>query len=245
MRSSGCAFWAAAVAASDGGDTGLGRVVLAGDRERHKCGAAVLGELAAVAPGQRRLTSTTLGVCWSRLTTSLTPAVSWGVRSNRAAALNQHMLVGLVGEVGLRDRAVGGARLAVALVLVGDLLLADRAAEHERDDDEGQPSEDGGLSMPRAPAGRARRKVSGWHAMNLAPPPARDEGRDPVSTGGDFPTAGGEAARRSETGAPPLDGPIPCPRCSPARPRPEPAQPAARPRTNRSGCAAWRRRSRP
>ena len=51
---------------------------------------------------------------------------------DRALALDQDLLVCGVGEVGGGDRLVGGLRLAVAVVLVGDRLLPDGACDHHR-----------------------------------------------------------------------------------------------------------------
>ena len=79
------------------------------------------------------------------------------------AGLDEHLLVGLVGEVRVVDRRVGDARLAVAGVLVGERVGADRAAEDERDDDEREPAADGDLAVLRAPISGARSKVSLRH----------------------------------------------------------------------------------
>ncbi len=82
-----------------------------------------------------------------------------GIANGARAALDQHVLV-----VGPQARAVQGLlgtmRLAGELVRVPDLVLPDRVAEQERDDDEAQPAEDGGLTVSGAPAGGARGEVA-------------------------------------------------------------------------------------
>jgi hypothetical protein len=137
----------------------LGEVVVAGDGERDQGGAAVLGELALIALGERGLDlGDVLGVL-EALGRVLDREREVGVgRLPVALGLDEHLLVGLLREVGGGDLAIGGARLPVTGVLVLDRLRADRAAEHECDHDEREPSEDGGLAVAGAPVAGARRE---------------------------------------------------------------------------------------
>jgi hypothetical protein len=149
----------------DGGlglaDAILGDVVLTGDLERDQRRAPVLGELAIVTGRERRLD------VLDRLCALEAPD---GVAHRRGECrvadprstlpLDEDLLGGLIGEAGVGDRLVGDARLAVAVVLLGDVLLADHAAQHGGDDDEGEPSEDGLLAVLRGSSVRRGRRGS-------------------------------------------------------------------------------------
>ena len=160
-HTSGLAFCAAAVAASVASTRSSVTLVVARDLERHERGAAVLGELALVALGER-------GLDLVDVLGGLEPCDGVLDRGGErriadldgALALDEHLLLGGVAEVGGGDRLVGGLGLAVAVVLVGDRLLADGAGDDERDHDEGEPAEDGRLAVPALQrAARAARLV--------------------------------------------------------------------------------------
>ena len=70
---------------------------------------------------------------------------------DRALALDEHALADLVGEVRVVDDGVVLLGLAVAHLGRLEVLLADLAADHGREDDEEDPAEDGGLAMLRRP----------------------------------------------------------------------------------------------
>src|SRR5262249_273371 len=84
-----------------------------------------------------------------------------------ALALDEHLLAGLVREARGVDDHVAALGLAVAGRGVLDHVLADAAPEHGGEDDERDPSEDGGLSVLRAPSSDARREVPGLHGKSI------------------------------------------------------------------------------
>ncbi len=159
-RSCGLAFWAAAVAASGGVDAVLGLIVVARELERDERRAAVLGELTLVVRGQRGLDVADVR---DRLQAGDGVVDRGGERGiadlDRAAALDEHLLVGLVGEAAVVDRAVGDLRAAVARVRVVELLGADGASDDEGGDDERKPAEDGLLAVLRTPSRGARSEI--------------------------------------------------------------------------------------
>ena len=79
-------------------------------------------------------------------------------RSTPLPALHEHGLRRVVGER-LGHRPIGLARLTDAAVLVLDLLDADRAAEQQRQDHEGEPTCDRDPPMRGAPAPGASRQI--------------------------------------------------------------------------------------
>src|SRR4051794_33351691 len=74
------------------------------------------------------------------------------------ARLNEDAFL-VVALVRLVQRAVGAAGLADAHLALTERLRADRAADGKRRDDECDPSEDGDLAVPGAPATSSRRDV--------------------------------------------------------------------------------------
>jgi hypothetical protein len=79
---------------------------------------------------------------------------------DRPLALDEHLLDDLVGIVGGLDDHLAALGLAVAGSRDVELLHADAAADGEGEDHEGEPSEDGGLAVLRAPSAGARREVA-------------------------------------------------------------------------------------
>jgi hypothetical protein len=145
-------------------DAILGDVVIARDLECHERRAAVLGDVALVALGERRLDLVdALRVLEAR------DDILDGGRELRitdlhgALALHEHLLLRGVAEIGLRDGLVGDLGRAVAVVLVCDGLLADGSRQEHRDHDERQPAEDRGLAMSGAPPRGAGGEVLGLH----------------------------------------------------------------------------------
>jgi hypothetical protein len=142
------------------------RVVITRDLEGDQAGPAVVGQLALVALGERRLDLVDMRHRLEARHHVLDGGVERGIADlDRALALHEHLLVRGLGEVGGGDRAVGDLGRAVAVVLVGDRALADGAAEHEGDDDEREPAEDRRLAVLGAPAARAGRDVRGLHGL--------------------------------------------------------------------------------
>ena len=96
--------------------------------------------------------------------TSATAARNAGSSHVQRRALHEHRLVGRLRE-GLGQRRVGAAGLARRPVLVGQEFRARGPAEDQCGDHERQPSEDGGLAVPGAPAPGPRCDVPcGFHA---------------------------------------------------------------------------------
>ena len=163
-NTSGLAFWAAAVAASVASTRSSATLVIAWDLERHERRATILGELALVAVGERGLDLVDALGGLEPGHRVLDGGREGGVADlHGALALDQYLLVRGLAEVGGGDRLVGGLGLAVAVVLVGDRLLADGAREEDRDDHEREPAEDGRLAMSGTPARRAGGEVLGLH----------------------------------------------------------------------------------
>jgi len=86
--------------------------------------------------------------------------IIWDFASLPAAGIAD---IYVLGKLYIGDRVIGGLRLAVAVVLLWDRLLADGAADHERDDHERQPAEDRRFAVAGTPAARARGEVLGLH----------------------------------------------------------------------------------
>jgi hypothetical protein len=139
-------------------------VLVTGDLERDEAGAAVLGELALVAGDERRLDFVDVrGRLEARDHVRDRGLERWIADLDGALALDEDLLLGGVAEVGIGDRVISDLRLTVAVVLLGDRLLADGTADHERDDDERQPAEDRRLAVAGAPAAGTRSEVLGLH----------------------------------------------------------------------------------
>ncbi len=157
-----------------GGERGVdplvGLIAVARDREGDERGAAILGDLALVALGERARDLGGVRRVLQAADDGLHARLERGVVDRRglaAARLNEDLLVGLVGEVRPADCGVGDARGAVAGVLVGERVRPDRAAQDERDHDEREPAADRDLAVPCAPISGARGEVSLRH---LRPP---------------------------------------------------------------------------
>ena len=82
---------------------------------------------------------------------------------DRALALHEHLLAGLVGEARGLDDHVAAHGLAVALRRLVDVVQADLAADDGGEDDEQDPAEDGRLAVLRAPSTGARCEIAGLH----------------------------------------------------------------------------------
>ena len=141
------------------------------EAERDQRGAAVLGDLALVALGQRGLDVLDVLGLLEPGDDVVDPGLDGGIIEVQlaVAGLDEHLLVGLVREVRVVDRGVGDARLAVAGVLVGERVGADRAAEDEGGDHEGEPAADRDLAVLRAPISGARSEVSLGHLWPPGP----------------------------------------------------------------------------
>ena len=90
-------------------------------------------------------------VASSRFSTSDTTAWNCGESSRQALALDQHRLLVLVGERPGHDLR-GLARIADARLVLLERDLSYLAADHEGQDHERDPAQDGGLAVPGAPA---------------------------------------------------------------------------------------------
>jgi hypothetical protein len=149
-------------------------VVIARDLERDQRRPPVLRELALVALGERRLDVVDALDALEAGFDVLDGSGEMSIADlHGAPALDEHLLLGRVAEVCRGDGLVGLLGLAVAVVLVGDRLLADRAREEDRDHDEREPPEDRRLPMTGAPARGARGEVLGFH---WGGPPERRRG---------------------------------------------------------------------
>ena len=164
MRRSGCAFCAAAVAASDGVDEVGVLVSSPGIRERDQRRAAVLGDLALVPAASGDLTSSVCRATSSRVTTSSTPA--WNAGSvTVSSAVRAWTSTCSSDSSGKSARVIAASAARDSPLPVSSSasdLRADRAAEHERDHDERQPAYDRGLTVPRAPVSSTRGEVPAW-----------------------------------------------------------------------------------
>jgi hypothetical protein len=142
-------------------DALLDLLVRAGDLEVDGGRAAVLGQLALVARGER-------GGDVLDVRQALEPGddVAHGGRERRVAradgpaALDQDLLADLVGKAGVRDGPVGHLGGAVPRVLRVEGPHPHRSAEDGGEQDEGEPAEDGLLAMGGAPAAHPGREVA-------------------------------------------------------------------------------------
>src|SRR3954454_14150016 len=162
----------ARVVALDGGDGGerptdvaLGVLVAAGQREAHGDRAAVAGDRLRALRGIQRALD---------LRDAVDPPQAGDdrfdagadlrvPRSERALALHEYLLAGLLAEVRGVDDHVAALALAVAGRRVGDVVLADLAADQGGRDHEQDPAEDRRLAVLRAPASGARRAAAVLH----------------------------------------------------------------------------------
>ena len=223
IRNSGCASLEGRDGLQRGLDQVLGRDValLAGvrDLEGDQRRAAVLRDhplAARRSRGSRRRPRCRSTRAWRRRRrpprgTPRSSAVTPAVR-----ALDQDGLVRVLGER-VRDRVVGLARLADALVLVLDRLGADGAADDHREHDERQPSDD------RLPGG-------GWRSS------VRRARRDSCCVPSEHPRVGTPLPASSPNGRPAATSPWPSPRSRPGPP-PRPGRSAGR------RACGWLRRS--
>jgi hypothetical protein len=173
-------------------------LVVAGEGERDERRAPVAGAPALPAAVERRLH---VGDVGHRAQAPGDVADGGGERrvagADVAAALDEHLLVGPVGEAGGGDRPVGDLGLPVALVLDGERAGPDRAAEEGGGEDEGEPPEDGPPAVPGAPGAGPRCDVRrGGHGPSLSGAGARVAGVDPPPTVGCSPPTGGPGAVR-------------------------------------------------
>ena len=153
-----------------GGDGGqrlvdelLDLLVGAGHREVHDDGATVLGDgVDAVGRIERALD---LGDASDRAEAAHDVLDGRGdlriVSLDRALALDQHLLAGLVGEPGGRDDHVAALGLAAARLGVVDRVQPDPPADDGGEHDEQDPADDGQLAVLRAPSTGSRREITG------------------------------------------------------------------------------------
>ena len=93
-----------------------------------------------------------------------------GIVGLGALALDEHHLARLLREAGVVEDHGGLAALAVERLGVLRLHLAERLADHEDDDDERKPAEDGGLAMPGTPVPGAGGDALGLGGQNDSSP---------------------------------------------------------------------------
>ena len=187
-------------------DAVLRDVVLALELEGHQRGRAVLRELAVVALGVGRLDlfDVRRGLELRHDVVDRGGELRVAVRG-LALALHEHLLAGLLREACSRDGLVGGARLAVAHVLVRQVVHTDGAADEGGEDDEEDPTEDRALAVLCAPATGAGSEVLFRHATQGRTAPGVLPGGEPASFGAVYlrwcspPTPGPSAARRGVT----------------------------------------------
>jgi hypothetical protein len=79
----------------------------------------------------------------------------WIIGRDRALALHEHLLAGLVGEARGLDDHVAALGLAVAGRRLVEVVVADLAADDDGEDDEQDPADDRRLAVVGAPVGRA------------------------------------------------------------------------------------------
>ena len=126
---------------------------------------------------------------------------------DRALALHEHLLAGLVGEACGLDDHVAAHGLAVALRRLVDVVQADLAADDGGEDDEQDPAEDGRLAVLGAPSTGARCEVAGLH-QDWAPSKGAGRtasslpARSPAQVGADRGPVKMEAPRRREVAVP-------------------------------------------
>jgi hypothetical protein len=93
------------------------------------------------------------------------------VRNGRRLALNQHQLVRGLFEPGSRERGLRAPGLAADGVGICEKHGAGDLTERKRDDDEGEPAEDGRLPVSGAPAphtgGEVLRRVDAGHGSSF------------------------------------------------------------------------------
>jgi hypothetical protein len=185
----------------------IGRdVVLALQLEGHQRGAAVARELALVALRVGRLDLLDVRRGLEPGHDVVDGGGEAGVAAREPAlALHEHLLAGLLREAGIRDGLVGSTGLAVAHVLVGEVVDADRTADHGGEDDEEDPAENRALAVLCAPATGAVGEVFLGHATHRRSAPGFLPGGEPPSIGAVVltPARGPSAARRGS----------PCPCC--------------------------------
>ena len=147
----------------------LDLLVRAGQLEVHDDRAAVLGDVLARSAGSSGLSiSVTPSIRSRRLTTSRTAAVTCRIAGlDRALALHEHLLAGLLGEAGGLDDHVAALGLAAARRRLVEVVLADLAADDGGEDDEQDPAEDGGLAVLGAPSTGACCEVARLHLRLL------------------------------------------------------------------------------
>jgi hypothetical protein len=102
-------------------------------------------------------------------------------------ALDEHLLARPVGEAGGLDDHVAAVGLAAARGRLVEIVVADPAADHDGEDDERDPAQDGcrrraRQSQPRARAGDAQARPSCWTGWSTSSS-ARSSHRHPSSTG--------------------------------------------------------------
>jgi hypothetical protein len=85
------------------------------------------------------------------------------VRRDRALALHEHLLAGLVGEPRGLDDHVAALGLAVTGGRLVEVVLPHRAAEDGRQDDEQDPAQDGCLAVVGTPSTGAGGEITGLH----------------------------------------------------------------------------------
>jgi len=82
-------------------------------------------------------------------------------------ALHEHLLGHLLRKVGRGDHVLAALGLAVAGFGLLQIRLANAAADHRGDDDEGDPAEDRGPAVRCTPTAGTRCKVVGVHSHLL------------------------------------------------------------------------------
>jgi hypothetical protein len=144
-----------------------GEVLVAADVELDERGPSVLRDLAFVAGGERRANVLDDLEARDGLDDVRDRRLEGGIARPERRALDQDGLVGRLLETGLED-LVHAARLARARRVGVEGLRADRAADSEGDEDEGEPAERGGLPVSRTPAAHAGREILRLRAVRGA-----------------------------------------------------------------------------
>ena len=155
-----------------------GGLDLGGQRERHEDGAAVLGDrVRAVLRVERALdVGDALEVAEAADHVLDGGGDLRRIGLDRALALHEHALADRVGEAGVVDDHRAALGLAVAGCSRLEVLLTDVAADHRGEDDEEDPSEDGGLAVRGTPSACACREISGLHGWSLPAPTSPPQG---------------------------------------------------------------------
>ena len=167
MRSSGCAFWAAAVAARTGSTLSSACVGVALDLERHGDGVAVAGDLPGVLLGVGGLDVRDVLDGGEPLLDVLDGGAVAGALRALRLGLDEDLLTSRLREGVLDDLVGAGGVAGQALLVGGDRLGAEAAADQRGDDHEGEPAEDRLLAMLRAPATGSRGEVLLFHGGSL------------------------------------------------------------------------------